>query len=102
MRTLLAKDIAPFTKILSKMELKESLKGMFEKSEKGNGEMISELIWGITENYYKAEKEFFAFLADLDGKTIDEISELPLPDFINLLTEIFNNKNLPFFKFAAK
>ena len=49
MRTLLAKDISPFTKILSKMELKESLKGMFEKSEKGNGEMISELIFTFSD-----------------------------------------------------
>lgn len=102
MRTLLAKDIAPFTKIIAKMELKESIKAMFNNSDKDKGQMVSELIWGIVENYYKAEKEFFAFLANLEDKTADEIAELPLPDFINLITELFNEKNLPFFKLAAK
>jgi len=102
MRTLLAKDIAPFTKILAKMELKESIKGMFANVGMDKGQMVSELIWGIIENYYKAEQDFFSFLADLEGKTQEEISELPLADFIRLITELFSEKNLPFFKLAAK
>ena len=102
MRTLLAKDIAPFTKILAKMELKESIKGMFANVGMDKGQMVSELIWGIIENYYKAEQDFFSFLADLEGKTQEEISELPLADFIGLITELFSEKNLPFFKLAAK
>jgi len=102
MRTLIAKDIAPFTKIIAKMELKESIKEMFANSAKDKGQMISELIWGIVENYSKAEQELFVFLADLENKTKEEISELPLTDFINLITELFSEKNLPFFKSAAK
>ena len=102
MRTLLAKDIAPFTKILAKMELKESIKGMFSNKEQERGSMISELIWGIVENYYKVENDFFAFLADLEGKTSEEIANLPLSDFINLVTKLFSEKNMPFFKSAVK
>ena len=102
MRTLLAKDIAPFTKILAKMELKESIKSMFSNKEQERGSMISELIWGIVENYYKVENDFFAFLADLEGKTSEEIANLPLSDFINLVTKLFNEKNVPFFKLAVK
>ena len=101
MRPLIARDIAPFTKILAKMELRESIKGMFGKTDRSPGEVGSELIWGVVENYYKVEGEFFTFLADLEGKTADEIAELPLPDFINLLTELFGEKNLPFFKSLA-
>jgi len=101
MRVLMAKDIAPFTKILAKMELKESIKSMFKDS-KEKGEMVSEIVWGVIENYGKAEKELFAFIADLEGKKPDEIAELPLPDFINIITELFSEKNLPFFKSAAK
>jgi len=102
MRTLLAKDISPFTKILSKMELKESIKGMFANSDGNKGQMVSELIWGVIENYHKAEHDLFFFLAALEDKTQEEISELPLSDFINLITELFSEKNLPFFKSAAK
>jgi len=101
MRQLLAKDIAPFTKILAKMELKEAIKNMFANSGNDKGQMVSELIWGIIENYYKAEEEFFIFLASLEGKTKDEIAEFPLPEFVELITELFSEKNLPFFKSAA-
>ena len=102
MRTLIAKDIAPFTKILAKMELKESIKGMFVNSNSEKGQMISELIWGIVENYYKAEQDFFSFLADLESKTIEEISILPLDEFINLIKELFSEKNMSFFKSAVR
>ena len=104
MRQMLAKDIAPFTKILAKMELKDSIKKMFSYNNKKQGDMVSELIWGIIENYYKAEKDFFKFLADLqEEKTLPvQIENLPLPEFINLITELVSDKNLPFFKLAAK
>lgn len=101
MRQILAKDIAPFTKLIAKMKLKDSIKIMFSGSEK-QGEMVSEIIWGIIENYSKVEQEFYIFLGSLEGKKPEEIAELPLPDFINLVTELFNEKNLPFFKSAAK
>lgn len=105
MRTLLAKDLAPFTRIIAKMELKDSIKSMFADSKKDKderGKMVTELIWGVIENYHKAETEFFDFLASLEGKTSDEIAELPLPEFVNLVTELFGEKNIPFFKSAAK
>ncbi len=107
MRALLAKDIAPFTKIIAKMELKDSIKNMFATSKKKEdkderGAMVTELVWGVIENYSKAEKEFFEFLAGMEDKTAEEIAELPLPEFINLVTELFGEKNLPFFKSAAK
>lgn len=109
MRKLRAKDIAPFIKILAKMELKESIKSMFSsgnkkenENENENGQMVSELIWGIIENYHKAENEFFEFLASLEDKTKEEISELELSEFIELIKELFSEKNIPFFKFAVK
>lgn len=101
MRTLKAKDIAPFTKILAKMGLKESIKNMFSEN-KENGQMMSELIWGIIENYSKAEQDLFSFLGELENKSIEEIAELELPEFINLITELLSEKNVSFFKLAAK
>jgi hypothetical protein len=82
------------------MEVKESIKVIFAGS-KQQGEMVSEFVWAIIENYHKAEKEFFNFLADLESKTPDEIGELPLPDFIDLIKELFSEKNFPFFKSAT-
>lgn len=113
MRELKAKDIAPFTKILAKMELKETIKEMFVKSTKNkeenqeeqtdnNGKMISVLVWGVIENYYKAEIELFTFLAELEDKTKEEIAELSLREFIELIKELFSEKNISFFKSAAK
>ena len=121
MRQLLAKDISPFIKILIKMELKETVKAMFAdltegknqqtedtsgqepvKVKENNGKMVSELVWGIVENYHKAEKDLFSFLGSLEGKTPEEIAELPLTDFINLIMELLSEKNMPFFNLAAK
>jgi len=99
-RTLLAKDIAPFTKILAKMEIKESIKIIFAGS-KQQGEMVSEFVWAIIENYYKAEKDFFNFLADIEGKTSEEIADLPITEFVDLIKELFSAKNFPFFKSAT-
>ena len=101
MRKLIAKDIAPFTKVIAKMEMKEAIKNMFSNS-KEKGDMIAELVWGVIENYYKAEQDFFAFMADLEGKTVEEVSTLPLDEFINLIKELFSEKNLPFFKSAVR
>jgi hypothetical protein len=101
MRKLIARDIAPFTKVLAKMEMKDAIKNMFS-SNKERGDMIAELVWGVIENYYKAEQDFFAFMADLNEKTAEEISVLPLDDFINLIKELFNEKNLSFFKSAVR
>jgi hypothetical protein len=107
MRKLLAKDIGPFTKVLVKMELKESLKEFFrdktkDKKAKEPGEVATDLVWLILENYPKAENDFFAFLAGLEGKTAEEIAELPAADFINLMTELFSGENFPFFKSAVQ
>ncbi len=105
MRALLAKDIAPFTKVLAKMELHDTIKAMFTK--KGDtvdreGEMVSTLLSGIIENYHKVEGELFAFIANLESKTVEEIAEMPLSDFIQLLTELFSEKNLPFLKSVSR
>lgn len=102
MRNLLAKDISAFTKIIAKMELKESIKSIFDNKEKEKGAIVSEIIYAVIENYPKAENELFAFLANLQGTTKETIEEMPLNEFIDLIKELFSEKNFSFFKFAAK
>lgn len=101
MRKLLAKDIAPFTRILSKMDIKQSLTSIWSGGKNGT-EIGAEMIGVIIENYHKVDTEFIDFLAGLEGKTAEEISNLELPDFIELVKELFGENNLPFFKSAAK
>lgn len=109
MRALLGKDLAPFTKVLAKMELRDLTKTIFKewtkkkegKEQRDLGVLASDLVWGIVENYHKAETEVFEFLAGLEGKTGADIGNLPLPEFIGLISELFSEKNLPFFKSAA-
>jgi hypothetical protein len=106
MRKLKAKDIAPFTKIIAKMELKDTLKATFGNAVNGEkttkGSLVADLIWGIVENYGKAENDFFAFLADVNETTPDAISDMDLSDFIKLLQDLFSGDNISFFKSAAK
>lgn len=101
MRSLKAKDIGPFIRIIGKMELKEVVRNMFN-GQKEQGEMVTELVWGIVENYHKVESDLFKFLGELEGKTAKEIADLPVSEFIDLLMALFSKENLPFFKLAAK
>lgn len=106
MRKLVARDIAPFTKILVKMEFREPLKAIFSKlrstDETTNSTIILELIWGIVENYWKAEDEVYQFLAELEGKNPEDIAGLEIDEFIDLIKELFSSKNLSFFRSAVK
>jgi hypothetical protein len=103
MRELKAKDIAPFTKILSKIGAKDILSEVLKEreSENLNGrELIASLIGSVIENYYKAEDDFLTFISNLDGRTKEEISDLPIGEFISLINEAIP-KDLGFFKSAA-
>ncbi|MDD5016545.1 MAG: hypothetical protein PHO15_00420 [Eubacteriales bacterium] len=102
MRKLKAKDICPFTKIVVKMDIKESLKAVFEKSSDDRNAIISEFIWSIIENYEKVEGDLFAFIADINETTQDKIQDMELDGFIKLITELFSEENIPFFKSAAR
>jgi hypothetical protein len=102
MRKLLAKDIAPFTKILAKMELKDVIKSVFSNSKKERGSVTAELVYGIIENYYKAENDFLKFLSNIDGRSPEELGNLTIAEFADVLKELFDGENLDFFKSAAK
>jgi hypothetical protein len=104
MRKLKAKDIGPFTKILSKMEIKDTLTQMFSDTDKTTDSRAfgAKLVAGIIGNYYKAEKEFFAFLADMNDCKPEEIADMDAGEFINLVKELFGVDSLGFFKSAPK
>ena len=104
MRALKAKDIGPFTKILAKLGIKDILKEFIEfytskktetQNEKKSEEKISttqltaKLIMLTIENYHNAEKDLFDLLADLNGKSSDDIADMPISELFVLIKELF-------------
>lgn len=105
MRTLTARDIILFGKILAKTDLKPILKETFFSGKKteNNTELVIELVYKLLESTDKVMQSLFEFLAYLEDKTVEEIGDLPLDEFTDLLKELFNGKNFgSFFKLAAK
>ena len=51
----------------------------------------------LAENYWKAEKEVYKLLANLTGKNIKEVQELPLADFIGLFEQLMKDDSVGLF-----
>ena len=111
MRALQTKDLGLFSKIVSKMGIKEEIKGLFvditDKTDKEleqlNQKLGVQLMLVVVENYWKAEKEVFTLLANLTGDKKEDIEKLPLSDFVELLKELSKDKSLAdFFSLVVK
>jgi len=105
MRTLKAKDVIPMGKLLSKTDIKPMLKDLFfgGKKTRNNSELAIELAFQMLENIDKIANALFEFLAHIEEKTVTEIEELPLDELVELLKQLFGDKNFgSFFKLAAK
>lgn len=106
MRKLLAKDIIPMGKILAKTDLKPIIKEVFfekKNQEDGNTGLVVELVYKLLESMDKIAGSLFEFLAYFEEKNVKEIEELPMEEFVDLLHELFGDKNFgSFFKLAAK
>ena len=108
MRGLQTSDIALFSKAVHKMELKNQLNDLFVSidgtgmteaeieaaKEKANQELGINMMVLIVENYWKAEKEIIALLADMSGKTQKGIRELPLDEFATMLAHVKNDESI--------
>lgn len=111
MRGLQTKDLALFSKIISKLEIKEEVKKLFvtvdiankteeeiaEEIQKTNEGLEYQLVMLLVENYWKAEKEVYKLLANLTGKNIKEVQELPLADFIGLFEQLMKDDSVGLF-----
>ena len=105
MRALITRDIIPMSKMLAKIELKPILKDVFfgEKKAENNNELILELVSQLLENMDKIANSLFEFIAYLEEKQVTEIEEMPLDEFVEILKELFADKNFgSFFKLASK
>jgi hypothetical protein len=84
-RKVKGKDIFKISKILKKMNLDFS---KYDFKGKDNFKMGIQLIKDIFENIHLAENEFNEFLADLSGIKKEEISELGLKEYKELLFQL--------------
>lgn len=124
LRDLCAKDIFPMTKIIRKIGLKdigqcfdpEEIKAitgsLSENGEKKSVDEIAETV-GISvvlkivdvvlENLSVAEQEIFDFLAGIAGITADDVANLPMDVFFEMLVDIFKKKEfVGFMKVVSK
>jgi hypothetical protein len=103
MRNLIARDIIPFGKILAKTDLRPVFKDVFSGDKKANNsEIILKLIYKILENMDIVGSALFEFLAYLENKEISDIEELPIDELVELIKQLFGDKNFgSFFKLAS-
>lgn len=124
LRDLCAKDIFLMTKIIRKIGLKdigecfdpEEIKAiMGSLSENGEEKSVDEIaetvgisvvlkiVDVVLENLSAAEQEIFGFLAGIADMTVDDVANLPMDVFFEMLIDIFKKKEfVGFMKVVSK
>lgn len=124
LRDLCAKDIFPMTTIIRKIGLKdigqcfdpEEIKAiMGSLSENGEEKSVDEIaetvgisvvlkiVDVVLENLSAAEQEIFGFLAGIAGMTADDVANLPMDVFFEMLVDVFKKKEfVGFMKVVSK
>lgn len=109
-RKLKAKDLGQISKIVSKMDIKDKIPGLFrDVTGKTQAELkevetkiAADIIFLILENYWKAEKEFYQFLASVSGKSIKEVEDVEITELVNIVKEIAKDESFSsFFNIVA-
>lgn len=102
MRNLQAKDLFTFSKMITKMELKEQFKEMLDPESRVDGKPQNlgiDIIMLIIENISLAEKEFYEFIAPIAEKGIDEVKEMTFKELKEIFAVIITDADFAsFFK----
>lgn len=103
-RNLCSKDIFPMSKILSKIGFAQ-IKTVFESDEvkklakcADNVEAVGmtvmiDLVGIIVNNLPKCEEEIYNFLSGLTGAKVEELKEISLAEFAELIVKIVENND---------
>lgn len=125
LRDLCAKDIFPMTVIIRKIGLKdigkcfdpEEIKAITESLSDENGKeksvddiaetvgisVVLKIVDVVLANLSAAEQDIFGFLAGLAGMTTDEVANLPMDVFFEMLVDVFKKKEfVGFMKVVSK
>ena len=101
-----ARDLSLLSKVFSKLNLVEDIKGLFRDVSNAKTEsdkklveqtIATELIMLIVENYWKAEKEVIKLISSLSGESEKQIGELSGGEFIELIISLKDDKMFGFF-----
>ena len=93
-RQLCSEDLFPMFGLLNKIGFREFFKTSFQNIDLNEENLTSigktvmfELAGTVLSNIEKCKHEIFSILASVSGKSEDEISKLPLPDFAEMVIE---------------
>ena len=122
LRPLATRDLALFSKIVKKMEVRKDIVGLFRVVNIEQGDMtdeeyqnkidelkqteesrlMAELLIILVENYHKAQNEVYELLSRLADISVEEVAELKLGDFIKLLKGLAEDESIvDFFNLVA-
>ena len=122
LRPLSTRDLALFSKIVKKMEIRKDIVGLFRVVNIEQGDMtdeeyqnkidelkrteesrlMAELLIILVENYHKAQNEVYELLSRLADISVEEVAELKLGDFIKLLKGLAEDESIAdFFNLVA-
>ena len=122
LRPLSTRDLALFSKIVKKMEVRKDIVGLFRVVNIEQGDMtdeeyqnkidelkqteesrlMAELLIILVENYHKAQNEVYELLSRLADISVEEVAELKLGDFIKLLKGLAEDESITdFFNLVA-
>jgi hypothetical protein len=95
-RGLKTRDIIPMARILSKMQLKDKVKTLMldTKEDVDQFDAGFNLFEEILANLHLAEKEIFDFLGGLAGISGEELAELDIDVFFDLMAQLKNSKGI--------
>ena len=123
LRPLATRDLALFSKIVKKMEVRKDIVNLFrvvsvereegmtdedyqikvnEAEQTQNNKLMAELLIILVENYHKAQNEVYELLSRLADISVEEVAELKLGDFIKLLKGLAEDESITdFFNLVA-
>lgn len=97
LRDLKACDIFPMVSILRKIgigTLKDHLTPNLLKGDDSSVgyAVLMELMGILIEHLPDCDNEIYRFLSNLSGLTVDQVADLPLGDFMGMITAVFHKK----------
>ena len=97
MRELKLKDIYKLSAIIDKMQVKTDLNKLMDEAKQSSDAQAyigGQMALILVSKLHMTQKEVSSFLADLTGKTVDELEDLNIKEVTNLFKELFNQNDM--------
>ena len=97
MRELKLKDIYKLSAIIDKMQVKADLNKLMDDAKKqpdAQAYIGGQMVMIIVSRLHMAQKEVSSFLADLTGKTVEQLEDLSIKEVAELFKELFSKNDM--------